>query len=494
MAINKQIEVSEPQHAILTSSKEYNLFLAGVGSGKSHLMGIISANYIINFPEATGLICANTYDQLSRSTLVQVFKVWHSYFGLVEDVHFVVDKQPPKGFKTNGEKLKTYRNVISFSNGARVFLASLDNYKTIDGLECSWSLLDETKDTKEEAVKEVIIARLRQNRMFIDKNGHLWDHKPPRKKVTGFNPLYIFTSPAKVQWLNEMFYVNDNLKEIKSKIFDPNDFYVGDFEDRRVVISSTYHNEHNLPDNYISGRRKVWDDTPGLTDMLIFASPAGKTGGEFYAKYQYDVHVKPKLEVNRDNPLHVSFDFNVNPYMPALVFQLEYEDDVVVIKVLREYALTHPRNTTGDVCDEIIFDYADVGSMYIYGDASGKNRVTALMSKNSPKDNYSVIKIKLRDYLFGDSMRVPRANPRLAGRRILANRIFSGNSKVRVEIDASCKNFINDLDTGKEGPNGEYVKEKAKDQNNKQYEKNGHHSDCFLYFCWYNFHKLTKIE
>ena len=41
-------------------------------------------------------------------------------------------------------------------------LASLDNWKAIDGRTISWALLDETKDTPEAAVKEVIISRLRK--------------------------------------------------------------------------------------------------------------------------------------------------------------------------------------------------------------------------------------------------------------------------------------------------------------------------------------------
>ena len=195
--------------------------MAGVGSGKSFNMGVLSAHYVINLPEARGLICANTYTQLSGSTLVQVFKVWQDYFGLIEDQHFVVDKQPPRNWRSYGARLKSYKNVITFQNGALIFLASLNNYKAVDGMEVSWCLLDETKDTKEEAVKEVIFARLREGKIYIDSKGELWDHNPPRRNVEGFNPLYIFTSPAKVQWLNDMFYINDNLEDISRKIFDP---------------------------------------------------------------------------------------------------------------------------------------------------------------------------------------------------------------------------------------------------------------------------------
>jgi len=492
-----EIVVSGPQHEIIASTKELNLFLGGVGSGKSHTMGIKSANYVINFPDALGLITTNTYQQLSHSTLVRVYAVWAEYFGLYEDVHFVVDKQPPQHFKRRFEPLKNYTNVISFSNGARIYLASLERYKSIDGLEVTWAMMDETKDTKEIAFKETIIARLRAPGIWIDEDGELWDHVPEDRKVVGFNPIDIFTSPAKVQWLNKLFYIDKNLKEIKGKIFSKTDYYVGEFSDRKVVISSTYHNEHNLPENYISSRKNVWDDTPGLTDMMLFGSPIGKSGGEYYAQYFREKHVVGRLEINPDLPAHLTWDFNVIPYMTALLLQMEYEDDnTIVIKVLREYCLEHPKNTTGNICDEVIFDFSGViTTAFIYGDASGKNRVTALMNEKSPKHNYDVIKTKLAAFLFRDSMRVPKANPPIAGRRIMHNRIFSGKHKIRIEIDERCTNFINDLETGKEGPNGEYLKEMAEDtRTQKKFQKNGHLSDAFTYFCWKHFNNLIKIQ
>lgn len=492
----KEIEVSEPQDEIINSPKQVNLFLAGVGSGKSHVMGLISANFIINFPRAIGIMCANTYSQLSKSTLLRVFKVWEEYFGLIQDVHYVVDRQPPSHFKRNHPKLKEYKNVISWSNGAMTFVASLDNYKVLDGLELAWGMLDETKDTAEEAVKEVILARLRQNEIFISDTNELYDHKPTDVEVKGFNPLYTFTSPAKVPWLNKMFKINDNLEEIVKVIYDPDDYYIGDHKDMRVVISSTYHNEHNLPDNYIESRREIWDETPGLSDMLIYASPVGKTGGEWYAKYNRDVHVKHGLEVDPNVPLHVTFDFNVNPYMSALGIQLDYTDEGdIIIRILKEYALEYPNNTTADVCNEVLFDFAgEIDGLYYYGDASGKNRTTATMDK-SIRHNYDVIRAVLSDLIFDGSNRVPASNPPIAGRRILMNRIFGGKSHVKIEIDASCVQLIQDIDMGKEGPNGEYLKPKFRDEEKKvSFEKYGHHSDGLVYFCWYLFNELIKID
>ncbi|MBE3087477.1 MAG: hypothetical protein IMZ64_14820, partial [Bacteroidetes bacterium] len=65
-------EVSRPQMAIFNSTATINLFLAGVGSGKTHLDGLISKQLISKFPKCKGGIFANTYDQLNTATLLRI--------------------------------------------------------------------------------------------------------------------------------------------------------------------------------------------------------------------------------------------------------------------------------------------------------------------------------------------------------------------------------------------------------------------------------------
>ena len=65
-------KVSAPQMAILKSTKSLNLFLAGVGSGKTFVGGIISYRFVRKFPKVRGFIGANTYLQLTQSTLFRI--------------------------------------------------------------------------------------------------------------------------------------------------------------------------------------------------------------------------------------------------------------------------------------------------------------------------------------------------------------------------------------------------------------------------------------
>ena len=89
------MRLSRPQEYVVTSTQDLNLFLAGVGSGKTHLGGVLSGYFLKNFPEAFGFIGANTYQQLTTSTLYRLREVWKELFGWVEGIDYVVGKTPP---------------------------------------------------------------------------------------------------------------------------------------------------------------------------------------------------------------------------------------------------------------------------------------------------------------------------------------------------------------------------------------------------------------
>ena len=160
------IELIEPQAAIFQQAAPYNLVLGAQGSGKSHNIGVKSSFFVNYAPKVIGLIAANTYDQLSRATLLAVFRTWKDIFGW-EEYHpksapggfYVIDKEPPAHFVKHGHNFKSNNNNIYLANGAVIFTASLDNYKAIEGIEVGWAMLDETADTTEEAGTSVITGR-----------------------------------------------------------------------------------------------------------------------------------------------------------------------------------------------------------------------------------------------------------------------------------------------------------------------------------------------
>jgi len=473
------IWLSDPQADIIESTAQRNLFHSGAGSGKSHGLGLISADFVINNPEVRGFIGANTYSQLTKSTLDRVFNVWETTLGYKRGIHYVSNIMPPKTFKTFGARLDSYEHVISFANGALIFTASLDNYKVIDGTEFAWACLDETKDTKEEAVREVITARLRQSGMYINPSGILCKEKKTGD-YKGFNPLYIFTSPAKTDWLAEWFDIPEYFEEINASIFSETDYFRKRKNDKMVVISSTYHNKANLSDGFIEQFIEDNKHNSQRIDMLVYGSPLAKTGGEYFSRFDRLKHIK-YIPINPVLPVHLSFDFNRNPYMTCSCFQTWWDESIKkwIVNQFDEFCLEAPKNYTEALCQDIEEKYSHLlkNGLFFYGDYSGKAGRT-----NSTEDDYDVINRVLKKYIGAYSDKVI-TNKGLSVRHDFMNKILFGGLPLEYYIAPICKHSVNEFEYLKEDPNGGKLKQLATNPiTSVQFQKYGHLADSFEYF------------
>ena len=478
------LRLIKPQFELYSKPAQFNLIMAGQGGGKSYGIGIMSGSLISDCCESIGLVAANTYDQLSRATLKTMFEVWKKVFGYTEydaktnlGGYYVFGKMPPPHFKPHGYTLVSNNNNIYTKDGGVIFTASLDNFTAIEGIEIGWALLDETADTKEEAVKSVILGRLRQKGLCRANRGFAYAPAGHEDATNPVNPLFIFTKPAKVPWLNEMFGLEDHRDGIISNIYDHKKFFHFNDGQKQIIIYSAYLNQKNLPPDYIEGRKSVI--SPDLIASHIYGDPFAKTGDEFVPDFDAAVHVK-KVEPSYDYPLHVSIDFNAKPYMSALLIQLIEDGEGYEVRVLDEYALQSPKNTAGNLAIELEQDYSDLCEMglFVYGDASGNNSIP-IMGRTSFFDDFT------KNLTIPFKLRVPKKNPSYAsispgsmGRKAFINSLFSGGKGVKVVVDPKCQEFIADLKFCKEDANGKMKKEKDKDG----VELRGHHLDAFAYF------------
>lgn len=505
-------EISEPQEFVLASRAAKIAEIAGQGGGKTRTIGISTGMMASDFPQVRGFIGANTNMQLSQSTLVGVYKAWKEIWGYTM-YHpksnprgaFVIDRMPPPHFKKLHDLGNRYNGTISFHNGAMIFIGSLENYMAHDGKEFGYAHLDETKDTKMEAVTEVIEGRLRQFGLWYDQAGVIWfddtidEVEAEARHWTGWNPLYIHTSPAKggVEWLNEMFDLRKHAKDIKKRVLrKEKDFFRFDDGDKAVCVYSSHHNQPNLPPNYITNREK---NAPDFEKVLrvVYGYPFGKTGGEYYPTFRRDQHVKSVPFMPGVGVL-TTWDFNVVPFMTLICAQLEFVTrylseagekhyqpqpgdkaiQVMRIRIYREYCLVSPENTTDACCEHFIADHEYGIDLDYYGDASGRNRIPGLGSLT----NYSIIEDKLYRFIHNDSMKVKGTNISPLKRRDLLNKILGGKIPyIELEVDEACEQTIEDFEHVKLGPLGK-VKEKVKDEaTGAQYEKRGHPTDAVEY-------------
>ena len=472
--------ISEPQMAVLSSVAAVNLFLSGTGAGKTFLGGMISIDLINQFPEVRGAIFSNTFDQLNTATLFRIREYWAS-IGVTEwskenpSGTYTSGKEPPAHWTKCKRNFDRFNNIISFCNGGLIFTGSLDNYMSHSGKEFGFCLLDETKDTKEEAVKEVILTRLRQPGMYIVDGKRSHTGRPDQQ----WNPLYCLTSPARVDWINSMFELEKYIDEIAAKIYSDKTFFYKHFNNKCVVISSSYHNVHNVGINYINNILE--NNTEERGKALVYGNPFSQTGGEFYSSFDRLKHVK-NFRYDPSLPLHLSFDQNSVPYNSCGISQVVNVNGIWECRFIDEIALENPRNSTEEVCEEFMMRYPNhKAGLYYYGDASGRNRTT--MNKDF-KHHYEVIDFKLRKYLNNGSDRTLVSNPQLIARRDFMNLIFEGKLPIRILFDESCKKMIADMMYTKQALDGGKDKHVVTDKDTgDKYQKYGHMGDLIEYQC-----------
>lgn len=532
--LRPRIRLSRPQAAVYFSRTPIVLDMAGQGAGKTENIGVQSADFISQFPEVRGFIGANTYLQLSQSTLNKAFNAWSRYYGWEEydKTHapggfYVIDKKPPPHFK-RFERLKKYNNTISFANGCIVYTGSLDNFKAHDGKEFGWAHLDETKDTKKEALTHVILARLRQQGLFYDADEpQTLYHFPDKaaasaqgrkdlRKYVPFNPCYIHTSPSYggIDWLIDLFKFDKDEQEIRETLADPYNFYHRVKNNATIVIYQSYWNEENLPANYIENRRAQLTEEEQL--MLIDGYPFSKTGNEYFPEFSRRKHVVDNIPIDFNSRFHVTYDFNVMPYVTQVLAQVDevvryidrstgikkdfLEDDdtgfeaILVTRVLfvREFCMRPPQNETEQAADFLgLFMQANNANadVAVYGDASGHNRITGMGALTQ----FKIIERVIKKY-YAAAIHAKRSNVSVLLRKKLLNRILAGKfPEIEIYFDSSCEQTIRDFEFLKQDANGKFKEKEIDKATGKAYEKIGHTSDAVEYLMCVLFYNYLKF-
>jgi len=199
-----------------------------------------------------------------------------------------------------------------------------------------------------------------------------------------------------------------------------------------------------------------------------------KRGGLFYKRFDRAKTVDKKLRYNPNLALHLSVDFNVNPYMSATIWQIEGK----VAKCIDELALESPDNTTRAICKEFERRYYNhAAGLFIYGDPSGKSEDTR---SEKGHNDYRIILNELTRYK--PRQRVAKKHPPVATRGNFMNVLFdTGFKGVSLLIADKCTHIKNDLLFGREASDGTKLKEKTT-VDGLSFEKYHHHSDTMDYF------------
>lgn len=250
------IDLLSHQEEFLHSTEKFVLLQGGVGSGKT----FSGAHYIIkkNIEDggAQGLICANTYSQLHRSTLNCLF---------IELDRLSI----PFTYKEN-------KKILRINGGMPIICYSLENYEMMRGFEIGYCWMDESRDTRLEAFL-VVIGRLRDKRSKLE--------------------MRLTSSPAGFDWQHEYFHGDKKTNE------------------HRVIKARSTDNPF-LPDGYIDTMRQNYDKL--MQAQEIDGENINISQGRVYYAFDRNKHVSTEAVYNPNLPILIGVDFNINPLTATL--------------------------------------------------------------------------------------------------------------------------------------------------------------------------------
>ncbi len=413
------------------SEHRYAALKGGAGSGKSHA----AVQKILKrcLGEKHRVLIIRKIKNTLRESVFNLLKTQLSEYGITKEFA-----------KPNNTELS-----IKFYNDSEIITTGLDDVeklKSISNITMIW-IEEATELTKADFSQ--IDLRLRGQTDYY------------KQIILTFNPI------SEDHW-------------IKAEFFD-------DVSELTFTHHSTYKDNFFLDAQYVKILEKKYSKDPNVKRIYIDGEWGRVvTGQEFYKQFDFQKHVLPTA-YNKELPLHLSFDFNVNPYMPLSIWQIENIEERYKCSNIDLIAAANPDNTTERICELFLDKYGE-SQVYIYGDASGRAKSTT-----SKVHNYDIIDQVLSTNLNNYSVRVPKKNPLVAKRGSFVNRALDGRLPIDIVIDPNCKLMITDLESVLEGPDGGKHKQMVKDPVSKiPYEKYGHFSDTFDYLLCGAFQKLYE--
>lgn len=357
-----------------------------------------------------------------------------------------------KGFSQHVKSFNKNTYTLEWDNGSQiVFMAESYNadkdLNRFRGLEINGAFIDEINEIQEATFNKI-----------IERSGS-WFHSKdcPTKILASCNPA--------LNWVKYRFYdkwktntLPINIAYIQAKITD------------NPYIPAEYMESLKLLPRY---QYEVFVE--GSWDISL------KQGGEFYKCFELDQHVFDNINYNPELPLHISWDENVNPYLPCGIFQLVGKN----IYMINEIMGRNPNNTIKGVCNEIKRQYQGHKSgMFIYGDATSQKADVKLEKGHN---FFRLIQTEL--LCFNPTMRIAKSNPSVVMRGNWINTVLENNlGGIKVWVSDRCKAAINDFINTKEAADGTKNKETEKDPNTKvTSQKYGHFTDLFDYIMCYAF-------
>ncbi len=191
-----------------------------------------------------------------------------------------------------------------------------------------------------------------------------------------------------------------------------------DPKQKKLIQASTLDN-HHLPEDYIETMRSQYPAE--LIEAYLNGKFVNLTQGSVYGNYDRSANDTSRVD-DFVSDLHIGVDFNVG-HMSAVVCLFK-DQNLYAVKEFKDYFDT-------PALIEAIEDYAETrkqGNIYVYPDASGKNRAT----NDGSQTNHKLLRAA------GFVVRVDSRNPKVQDRVNTVNSRFkAANNEVRLFVNIS---------------------------------------------------------
>lgn len=410
--------------AVLSNRYKYLLFGGAAGGGKSYVSLATLIVLAKIYPNSKSFVIRESLPTLKRTTIPSFYKLCPDSF---------IDSYNQSD------------QIVRFKNGSTMTFFPENYYMDknltrLDGIEANFFLIEEGQEIQKKTFEK---CKLRAGRHIIKD----LDVQPM--------PMIMITCNPSQNWTKTMFH-------------DP--YVKGELAQDYFYQQSLMSDNPALPQSYLESLENLDEITKeifvkGNWEIVDVERP-------FAYAFNKSKHVKPGLLPNNNEPIILSFDFNVDP-ITCLAGQ-SYDG---TIRILREFRLRN--SDIFQLCDRILSTFPDT-YFTITGDASGSNR--SAMTQGA-KNYYHIIHQQLQ--IPKSSFKVPSFNPSIKNSRILLNSILERHKDIY--IDSTCQFLINDLMSVQADDAGDI--DKAKDKHST------HLLDCFRYYLWTfhsNFVKYLK--
>jgi hypothetical protein len=341
----KLTPLTDWQDDAINNPYKHFAFYSGIACGKTFTGSHFIIKHILEKPELTGLIGANSYVQLSTASLRELF-YWLNEYGF----EFVVDCQPPAAWEMKRE-FKDYGNVLLVRNPwtkkvSTLFTRVMSDPAPIRGLTLSYAWLDETRDMPQES-HDVVLSRLRES---------------------DYIKTLITTTPNGTDWSYNRFCTQVHT--------DP--LLYGSMH----VKTEESVKEGIITEDFYRGLRSTYSEL--MAAQELDAQHVNVHGGQaYYSSSQINRRARAPWgfrhpDINR--PIIVGCDFNFDP-SPLIWIVAQLSPDQKRIHVFKE--LCANRMSTPDMTQRLI-NYFPGFHYRVFGDRSGARATTS----NAGKPDY----------------------------------------------------------------------------------------------------------